>query len=115
MGTTNFNKIKILRLNIERSQIAYEFYKTDCKFFKALRIYRANKFIYNILQEIDLEQHQNLIFDYIFHLDDWFNQFDEVKNNNNPKLKDVFKFERMEGMIPFPKNFLIFLEGNYNL
>lgn len=97
------NKIKRA---IYRSEKAYAHYVEDKKYFQALRIYEANKIVYELLNAYlyscdkkDLDE----VADYIFHLEDWFNQFNQ--ENQNIKLNQEFIFKRLEGGIAFPKNF----------
>jgi len=97
------NKIKRA---IYRSEKAYKHYLECKKYFQALRIYEANQMVYELLnsylytcEEKDLDA----VTDYIFHLEDWFNQFNQ--ENQNIKLNQEFIFKRLEGGIAFPKDF----------
>ena len=82
-------KLKFIYHNMTRSNRAYQMYKNKPTYYNACHIYNANKIIY----------------DYIFHLEKWFIQFDNEKN----KIKDIeetFIFQAFDDHIPFPKNFL---------
>ncbi|AZA85006.1 hypothetical protein C1637_22260 [Chryseobacterium lactis] len=95
---------KLLRA-LDRSEKAYALYLHNKKYFQALRIYNANKNIYELLNEYIYtceEKDTPLVIEYIFHLEDWFNQFETEESTN---LADVFVFHRLEGAISFPKNF----------
>lgn len=92
---------------IVRSEYAYSKYKENKKYFQALRIKNANLVVYNLLQEYILISEDSDVLDvcnYIFHLEDWFAQFN-VREQLNPNLEDVFVFDRLEGSLPFPKEF----------
>lgn len=100
-------KSKLARA-IQRSELAYSYYKENKHYFQALRIYEANKLVYSLLQEFLLESEEDqtvVICDYMFHLEDWFNQFEEEVQKQNIALHDQFVFTRLENMIPFPKEF----------
>ena len=97
-----------LRKTILHSQAAYEEYKAAKLYFQALRIYKANKKIYKLLDKYKFYADSETIievFNYLFHLDDWFLQF-EALENKNPNLEDEFIFVRFEKSIPFPKTFV---------
>lgn len=99
-------RIKLLRA-IHRSELAYSEYLNQKYFFQALRIYSANKVVYSLLEEYLLEcsnEIKNNVCEYLFHLEDWINQFEYYKKNINPT--DVFVFERWDGSISFPKHFV---------
>jgi hypothetical protein len=94
---------------IARSELAYQHYLKDQKYFQAIRIYNANKLVYNTLESllfVDICLDKEKIIDFIFHLDDWFSQFNESVELRSFSLNDVFVFERVEGMFPFPKDFI---------
>lgn len=100
-------KSKLLRA-IQRSEFAYSAYIENKKYFQALRIYKANKIIYDLLEEYLLlcdEKDIELVCNYLFHLEDWFNQFDEKSKGINMELSSKFVFERLNYAIPFPKDF----------
>jgi len=95
---------KLLRA-LERSEKAYSLYLQDKKYFQALRIFNANKIIYELLNEyifICDKDNVSETIEYIFHLEDWFNQFESEKSHG---LYSVFVFQRLEGSIAFPKKF----------
>lgn len=99
---------KALLFHINRSQQAYQYYINDKKYYQALRIRNANLDIYELLTtkaslwERDM---QNIIIQYIFHLEDWFEQF-SLLEKTNPGLTDSFIFERLDGSLPFPKEII---------
>jgi len=96
-------KEKIFR-SILRSERAYTCYKEHKKYHQALRIYKANIVVYNLLTEYSFicpDSHLNKTFEYIFHLEDWFSQFKNLEKTN-PKLEDNFVFEKLENSIDYP-------------
>ncbi len=100
-------KKKIIR-SILRSTRAYELYKKDRMYYQALRIFNANKKIYKLLIKFSYSCDEDFLIythDYIFHLEDWFLQFDKYQNKN-PDLESIFTFERLKGSIAFPINFI---------
>jgi hypothetical protein len=111
--TTNLRSlIKV----IERSEQAYEIYKNEQKYFQAIRIYNGNRLVYALLESLLLDDNdidKKKIFNYLFHLDDWFSQFDEATRSRTVSLNDTFIFERLEGMFCFPKEFISELKGLY--
>lgn len=97
---------------IKRSQYAYESYLNDKKYFQALRIKNANLAVYSLLQDFLLgaeEDQVQPLCDYIFHLEDWFNQFSN-QERENPELEDSFVFERLKGSFAYPKHFVTSLK-----
>jgi hypothetical protein len=93
--------------NIERSQRAYSLYCVNKNYVQALRIFRANIEIYNLLiSNCEVWLQPQPIIDYLFHLEDWFEQFKNLEKNMSPKLEDEFIFERIDTSIPFPKDIL---------
>jgi len=104
-------KEKLLRA-IYRSESAYLEYKKQQLFFQALRIYKANKAVYELLEYYLLEcpnEHINDVCNYIYHLDDWLTQFEDCKKEMQSPT-DVFVFERWQGGVPFPKDFVLILK-----
>ena len=96
--------IKNILFHIKRSQLAYDFYKKEKKLYQALRIYKANQAIYTLLIENGhLWKHvpDNSIIEYIFHLEDWFEQFDHLASSVKFNLEDEFVFNRFEHSPPF--------------
>lgn len=94
---------------IERSELAYQFYLKEKKFFQAIRLYNSNLFVYSILESLLLEDDsidKNTLICYLFHLDDWFSQFKKTVEAHPFALDDRFVFERIEGMFPFPKDLI---------
>lgn len=99
---------KKLERAIKRSQKAYELYLDDRLYYQALRIFRSNINVYNLLEEFLYEcdeEHLDDVNAFIFHLDDWFNSF-EVAQALNPGLEERFVFERLPNSPAFPSNFI---------
>lgn len=99
-------KQQLLR-SILRSENAYAHYLENNRYYQALRIYKANQVIYDLLCGYSLncnERELNLVLNYIFHLEDWFAQFEELKKSS-PGLEDSFVFERLEHSLSYPKEF----------
>lgn len=99
-------RITHLTFHLERSQKAYELYREKKYFYQALRIYKANQEIYwMLMNSADLwnDAIKDIIIEYIFHLEDWFEQFERLRDKNEPALIDVFVFNRLEDSMPFPK------------
>lgn len=97
---------------IMRSESAYEYYIENKRYHQALRIYEANQTLYGFLCMYSLdcsEEILDVVFDYIFHLEDWFAQFKRLKKTN-PGLEDAFVFEKLEHSISYPKEFKQFLK-----
>ncbi|WP_374449210.1 hypothetical protein [Cloacibacterium normanense] len=102
------NKKQLLIRAIKRSEAAYEIYVVRKKYHQALHIFRANEAIYQLLAsylEDCEEQELQTIFQYIFHLEDWFSQFSELQATS-PKLEDTFVFNKLQDGIPYPKDLL---------
>lgn len=110
-------KINNLIRAIECSEKAYQLYLTEKKYFQANRIYNANKFLYKKLQKFlvknNVEELNNEIYLFLFHLDDWFLQF-KHHSKTVKDLSDLFVFERITNGIGFPKDFKENLK-KYNL
>ena len=104
------SKNTLLINNIKRSELAYCNYKLHPNYHHALRIYYANKKIYkqlNRLLEVDSLDEKYLIdiFNYLFHLEDWFFQFNLLENKTI-QPQDEFIFEPFIYSISYPKNFM---------
>lgn len=96
---------KLIRA-IKRSELAYSHYVENKQYFQALRIYKANQKIYELLNEFIFSCPDQLVSDvinYIFHLEDWFEQFDQ--HSSGKQLSDRFVFDRMDYSIVFPSDF----------
>lgn len=97
-----------LAFAIERSQLAYNLYVEDKMYYQAMRIYNANTRIYELLErylyEVDTKGKEEVC-DYLFHLEDWFAQFDKQVETLQPELEDEFIFERLTKSKAYPKNF----------
>lgn len=93
---------------IRRTQLAFDRYVGNCFYYDALKIFKANERIYEILNEFiylcDEDLYINVV-EYIFHLEDWFEQFKELEKTN-PKLENKFVFNRFIGSPAFPKDIL---------
>ena len=97
-----------LKNNIVRTQKAYELYKRETIYLCALRIYSSNKKIYNLLEDFLKVCDSNILEDvviYLFHLDDWFNQFEETKRKLKPGLEDIFICDALNVSVRYPKDF----------
>ena len=97
-----------LQRAIKRSEKAYKAYQEQQFYFQALRIYRANSQLYGLLEDYLLvceEMEQDKVCEYLFHLEDWMNQFKEHEEKNK-NYTASFVFQRWEGAIPFPKKFV---------
>lgn len=101
-----------LKRAIIRSTKAYQLYLSNKYYYQALRIYHANQIVYvllneyyNICDEVDMEH----VLNYIFHLEDWFEQFKQLQKTN-PNLKECFVFERFADSPAFPSDFLNLLK-----
>ncbi|MDT0556646.1 hypothetical protein [Patiriisocius hiemis] len=97
-----------LEIAIERSEAAYELYIENKLFFQANRIYKANLVVYNLLNEYVFSCSKTIrpqVYNYIFHLEDWFGQFEYTKEQLKTKT-DEFAFVKWNGAISFPISFL---------
>lgn len=93
---------------INRSQKAYSLYLEEKLYFQALRIYKSNLIVYDLLEEYILECEEaylDEVINFIFHLEDWFESF-HLAQTNMPALDDSFVFERLRNSPPFPSNFV---------
>lgn len=95
--------------NYLRSQNAYKIYKKNPTYYNAKLIYNSNQNLYVSLNELlkfKLEDEtKNEVFNYIFHLEHWFLQFEE----HEKKIKSIeteFVFKSFKDYIPFPNNFI---------
>lgn len=97
-----------LQRAIRRSEKAYKAYQEQQFYFQALRIYRANRKLYGLLEDYLLvceEREQDEVCEYLFHLEDWMNQFKEHEEKNK-NYTTSFIFQRWEGAVAFPKQFV---------
>ena len=99
-----------LNVAMQRSKLAYDLYLVDKKYFQAKRIHKSNIELYEILSKIiyrkDIEN-RDMLFDFLFHLEDWLEQFEEHKNTIlDISLNSEFVFSRLENSPTFPKDFL---------
>ena len=91
-----------------RSTSAYNLYREDRMYYQALRIFSANKKTYKLLVQYSYDCDEAIlkeVHNYIFHLEDWFNQFNKYANNTI-ELETEFVFERLKNSIPFPSDFI---------
>ena len=95
-----------LLFHLKRSQQAYKAYVGEKKYYQALRIFQANQAIYILLPEGagKYGAHEEAIITYMFHLEDWFQQFLQLQGKINPALEDEFVFLRLEGAPAFPSD-----------
>lgn len=96
--------------NIERSEEAYKVYKKGLTYHQALHIFYANTNVYkelnHLLSNYDIDQDLNRkIFDYIFHLEDWFLQFLNLEKEVTC-IEETFCFPSLRYSIPYPSKFL---------
>lgn len=90
-----------------RAEAAYSSYMKDKKYHQALRIFNANMVVYELLEEFINECDEDeieLVHHYIFHLDDWFHQFEELQNTISD-LEAEFVFYKLKSGLAFPKAF----------
>ena len=104
------SNLNLVKNNIERSQKAYDLYKTYPNYHHALHIFNANKVIYEELNKLLASDKlsysfRNQIYNYIFHLEDWFLQFG-LYEKHVEGLEEEFIFEPFKHSIPFPTNFI---------
>ncbi|WP_298999901.1 hypothetical protein [uncultured Tenacibaculum sp.] len=98
------SKIKVLK---ERSEFAYKEYLKNKKYYQAKRIYSANKELIILLKEFQFLCDDNILADVyrcIFHLEDWFLQF-EKSEKEIESLDEDFVFVRLEHSFQFPSEF----------
>lgn len=98
---------KLIRA-IRRSEKAYLLYREDKLFFQALRIFKANLRVYTLLEEFMFqckEQYLDQVYNYLFHLEDWFESFDAAQAEE-PGLHDLFAFESLPNSPRFPSKFI---------
>ena len=97
---------KILVLNY-RSEYAYREYLKEKKYYQAKRIYNVNKELLEMLKEFQYMCEPSLldlVCVYIFHLEDWFLQF-EINEEKVSHLEDNFVFSRLNYSFSFPTEF----------
>ena len=100
--------MKQLKIAMRRAQMAYEEYLKHRNYLTARRIYSANQEVYELLRELLYSVESvalSATIQYIFHLEDWFAQFESKVESGLPELEDEFVFERVEGGMAFPKDF----------
>lgn len=90
---------------IQRSERAYQDYLTHRMYFQALRIHNANKKVYELLDLYLYEANGDeveLLCDYLFHLEDWFHQFESESSKEGLTLESKFAFEKLLYSKSFP-------------
>ena len=103
-------KRKIM-IAIDRANAAYKLYIDEKKYLQAKRVYKSNKVLYNLLQDCMYDKcitDYESYFSFLFHLEDWFEQFKahELELEKTLNLNSVFIFDRYKNSPEFPKNFL---------
>lgn len=96
--------------NIKRSEVAYALYRRHSNYHHALHIFHANKKVYDCLNKVIEVNHSNeeffiKIYNYLFHLEDWFLQF-SILEKNVINIEDDFSFPSLKNSIPYPSDFL---------
>lgn len=96
--------IQKILFNMERSEAAYKLYVPGKKYYQALRIYKANQTIYSLLITHShlLNDIKEMVMTYLFHLEDWFEQFEQEVRIKQPRLNTHFVFKRLESSPAFP-------------
>ena len=83
-------------------------------YYQALRIYKANEEVYRLLQEYlyesDMKDSKALI-SFIFHIEDWVEQFNNTVKKLKPQPEDVFVFDRLLNSIEYPKDIYKIIES----
>lgn len=98
------SKIKVLK---SRSEFAYQEYLKNKKYYQAKRIYSANIELMALLKEFQFLCDNTILVDlyrYIFHLEDWFLQFEKLERGIH-NLDEDFVFTRLEYSFQFPSEF----------
>lgn len=102
--------ISKLQISLIRCNQAYEMYNDEKKYYQAKRIYKANLKVYNFLEEYlyTNPKSKEMIINFIFHLEDWFEQFYELEINlkKDLNLNSEFMFLRLDKSPSFPNDFL---------
>ena len=99
--------IKKIEILSKRSQFAYQEYLKGKKYYQAKRIFNANKELLELLKEFQFVCDSDLleiVYSYIFHLEDWFLQFEE-KEKQVTNLEEEFVFFRFDNSFSFPSEF----------
>ena len=96
--------------NIKRSEAAYKVYQQGLTYHQALHIFHANKKIYDelncLLENNNIDSNMSKkIFNYIFHLEDWFLQFSKSEEDVE-SIEDRFSFISLKYSVPYPASFL---------
>lgn len=96
--------------NIARSEAAYHIYSEHPNYHHALHIFHANEKVYTCLnnlleREVMTKERSTKVFDYLFHLEDWFLQFTTLEKEVE-SIEDSFSFDSLKNSIPYPSNFL---------
>lgn len=100
--------------NINRAEASYKIYCKIPNYHHAMHILHANEKIYSclnlLLEDPKHLEHREEIFNYLFHLEDWFLQFRSLEKGITD-LEQEFKFMPLENAIAYPKCFLRTLES----
>lgn len=104
------SKYTALINNIQRSQLAYELYSKCPNYHHAMHIFRANEKVYdclNNLLQLDTinSQMSKKVFNYLFHLEDWFLQF-SIMEEQVENIEGKFSFDPLQNNIAYPSDFL---------
>lgn len=104
-----FDYTKLIN-NIKRSEFAYKAYQNDKNYHHALHIFYANEIIYSeltdLLRQKDLADNiLESIFNYLFHLEDWFLQFTILEQDESNPEQD-FIFGALKNTTSYPADFV---------
>ena len=96
--------------NIRRSEAAYKIYCKCSNYHQALHIFHANKKVYdelsNLLEVSSITKElSSEIFNYLFHLEDWFLQF-SLLEKEVVDIEGKFSFSPLKSAISYPSDFL---------
>jgi hypothetical protein len=106
-------KKRALLIALERCELNYLEYKTNPVFFKSYRLFESNLSLFAALEDFllsDENHNNNEIVSFLNHLSDWLLSYKYYYNILEPRLDDEFIFDRVEGMMPYPSEFVEFLK-----
>ena len=112
---TNKDFYKSIFFQIESSQEAYKNYMKTRNFFNAKVLYSINQYLLTYINAhsyLIKEDHKSIFQELIIHFWGWMNQFDFEAKKRKPELDNEFVFERAEGVLPYPSNFMKMLKRN---
>lgn len=101
-----YARLRILFIIADKSYVIYK--NHNYKYIFAKNIFKINKIIYaTIINNLENFDNDN-IFELVIHLNNWFTQFELLENKLENKLNEeiVFRFERIDGDMPYPKDFI---------